>query len=455
MKIEKIGKIYLILFVFSFCTAFSLFAKELDSGEKKALSYIRELCFEITRYNITGFSSMSESASFSEISKTASSVLSMRKIPEYPENPVYICEFYFPEKSGIIDSTFCPEDLYVTKNFFAGIENVEIGEEESLSGENPEDFDWIDQVLQSLNSVSTIKNGNAESDGMPDGSKILEMLENNDSRGIDAQSEEKTEDKVPEEHSYTKNDGSLRRFSYDGEQFTVWKEGENTVLVNYYGEKLIRKHFDPLYRLIKSEQFKIASLAKNMTLESEMDYAYAGESNKPNSLIEEQIAAKKRLESTFDENGRITSLLESHYEEREVKSKKKNKDTPAEKETVHLNDKKTSIVYDENGRVTEETIIRWTYKTNSFGRNIVSEHESKNVYDYSKVSEKNAQSADLAFYEDGELHLERKYSSSSDYSEKLYFEGGFSVELLYKDGVKTTEIIYLDGEEQRRREFEY
>ena len=62
---------------------------------------------------------------------------------------------------------------------------------------------------------------------------------------------------------------------------------------------------------------------------------------------------------------------------------------------------------------------------------------------------------DLKFYEDGELHLERKYTSSDTYSEKLYFDGGFSVELLYDGGVKKTEIIYLDGSEKRRRDFDY
>ena len=43
----------------------------------------------------------------------------------------------------------------------------------------------------------------------------------------------------------------------------------------------------------------------------------------------------------------------------------------------------------------------------------------------------------------------------SDYSERLYFDGGFSVEVLYEDGLKKTEIIYQNDKEQRRREFEY
>ncbi|WP_294427884.1 hypothetical protein [uncultured Treponema sp.] len=424
-------------------------------NEEKALSYVQNLVFEITRYNAKSLTSMPEAIPLAQISKTASNILTKRKIVDSVRNPVYLCEFYFPEKIGIIDATFCPEDLYVTNDFFAGIENIEGGEEEEESdGEIIEEFDWIDQILQTLNSQG-VKTENPDAIGILDGSKILEMLEDNDSRGIDSQGSEKTEDEVPEEHFYTKKDGALRRFSYDGEQFTVWKDGENTVLVNFYGEKLIRKHFDVLYRLVKTEQFKTASVAKNIKLETEMDYQYEGESNKPVSLIEDKIAEKKRVENHFDENGRIVELLESHYEEREKKSKKKNKDAAPEKETVLLNDKKTSLTYDEEGRISEEKITRWSYRTNSFGRNLVEEHETKNVYDYSSVTEKNSQPANLSFYEDGELHLERKYSSATDYSEKLYFEGGFSVELLYKGGVKTSEIIYLDGQEQRRREFEY
>lgn len=448
---EKSRKTLKFLFsaIFLFNAGF-LFPADLTVNEEKALAYLRDFCFEITRYNITGFSSSVESAAFSEISKIGSALMAQLKITDSAKNPVYLCEYYMPEKIGIIDCTFRPEDLYVTSDFFEGIENVEEGEEEEI--EQP---DWIDQIFLSLNAPSHGQNPSGESFSILDGEKILEMLEGGDDRGIEEKEEDKVEKEAPKEISYTKNDGSLRRFSYDGEQFTVFPEGENTVIVNYYGDKLVRKSFDPLFRLVKDENFKTGTTAKKMSLESEIDYEYFGETNLPVRSVENKVAAKKRIENEFDSGGRVVSLLESHYVEREIKSKKKKKNSEAEKETVLLKDKKVSRVYDEKGRITEEEITTWNYKTNTFGRNLTEERSVKNVYDYSSVTESNNLPPNVKFFEDGELHLERKYTSPANYSETLYFEGGFSVELLYENGIKTTEIIAIDGVERRRREFEH
>ena len=443
--------LFCFVFLFSLLTSLA-FARDLSEREQNALSYMRELCFEITRYNVTGLSSRPESVALASISKIGSSLLTQRKFTVSAKNPVYLCEYYFPEKLGIIDATFCPEDLYAANDFFSGIENVGAGEE---SEEELPNFDWIDLLLQGMNAQSVETASTSEEYGMFDGEKLLEMLEKGDSRGIEAQDEGKTEENLPQEATYSKNDGSLRRFSYDGEQFTAWRDGENTVLVNFYGDRLIRKTFDPLYRLVKNERFKTGTSAKNMSLESELDFTYAGDSSQPESTLEEQIATKKRTENHFDENGRVISLLESHYEEREVKSKKKTPEKEGEKERVLVNDKKTIRGYDESGRIIAEEITTWAYKTNSFGRLVTEERTVKNVYDYSAVTEENNLPPNVQFFENGELHLERNYTGASDYSEKLYFEGGFSVEVRYENGMKKSEIIYLNDVEQRRREFEY
>ena len=228
------------------------------------------------------------------------------------------------------------------------------------------------------------------------------------------------------------------------------------MLVNFYGDKLIRKNFDSLYRLVKAERFKTGAAAKNITLETQIDYTYAEDSNRLKTSVEDMISLKKKVENEFDSNGRVTCKLESHYEEREVKSsKKKAEGDKPETEEVLLSDKKTERLYDESGRTVEEEVTTWSYKTNSFGRYITEERKIKNVYDYSAVSEENNVPPNMQFYEDGQLHLERKYTDSEHYSEKLYFDDGFSIELLYEDGLKKTEIIYVNDVEQRRREFEY
>lgn len=470
-------KRYFFIGLFLGCFFLPLSAKELSSGEKNALHYIRELAFEVTRYNATGISSMPESMSLAQLSKIGSNLLTQQKSISSPKDTVYFFEFYNPSFTGIIDSTFCPEDLTVVIDEEAEEpesseeseeKETEIQVDESIEDELVESenkkirMDWIDYLLQSLDSYSEVVN--ADSFDVRDGSKILEMLEGGDNRGIDGLEESKIEEELPQEFTYIKKDGNLRRFSYDGEQFTSWKEGDDTILVNFYGEKLIRKKFDSLYRLIKTEKFKFSGSAQNISLENSIKYDYSGAQTLPSKSTEDNFTEKKRVKNEYDSEGRIVMLLESHYEEREIKSKNKNKSSDSEKaeksdkpatETVLLDDKKTSKVFDEKGRAVEQEIVTWTYKKTLSGRFNRNERSVKTVFDYSSVTEENKLPPNLKFYENGELHLERKYSGSGSYSEKLYFEDGFSVEVLYENGVKTTEIIYVNGKELRRREFEH
>lgn len=471
-------KVFFFISIFFLTSSFA-FSEELTSDEKKTLHSIQEFFFEITRYNVTGILLYPECESLASISEIPARLMTQRKCLSSPLDSVYLCEYYNPQKTGIIDSSFCPEDLYaVSETYELESENPELSDNEengddSESPENEENgddsessgnegipeadikekLDWIDYILQSFDSYSA----SAKSDNFDinDGSKILEMLEGGDGRGIDGLEESKIEDAIPQEFSYTKNDGNLRRFSYDGEQFTAWKEGENTILVNFYGEKLIRKQFDSLYRLIKTEKFKIAGSAKNITLENSIEYNYIGEATLPSQSIEDQFDSKKRSINKFDENGRSISLLESHYEEREIKSKGKKKSEKPETETVLLDDKKTSRTYDEKGRLLMQEVVTWTYKKTFSGKFNRNERSVKSEYDYSSVTDENKNPPDLKFYENGELHLERAYTNSNSYSEKLYFEDGFSVEVVYENGVKKTEIICINGKEQRRREFEH
>ena len=409
---------------------------------------VQEFFFEITRYSLTGFSSSPYAPPLAHISKTAAALSAQRVIPKTGDafdsfslmHPVYLCEHFLPQKIGVIDSTFCDEDLYA------------VVADSSSAEDSGASFDWVDMVLLNLNAPTENNPKTAESFGILDGEKILEMLENNDGRGIDAQAEEEKRDETPLEFVYVKNDGELRRFSYDGEQFSLSKDGENMVLVNSYGDKLIRKTFDSLYRLVKNERFKTTASAKKMTQESLLSYSYVGESTIPETALDENMLQKKRTEQHFDAKGRVVRSLEGHYEEQEVKKSKKKKDEEPETELVLKNDRQRALSYTAGGKIADEEITTWAYKKNLAGKESVEERVVKNVYTY---HENASLPADLAFYENGELHLERKYTTASDYSEKLYFDGGFSVELVYEGGLKKTEIIYLNDVEQRRRTFDY
>lgn len=408
----------ILILLFSFFSSFSVLARDLSPNEEKALDYLRELCFEVTRYSLTDVATRPECSKLAEVSRFGTRLFSQRKILIPEMKSVYFCEFFDSERLGIIDCTFCPEDVYV-------------------SSDEPY-FDWIDLVLASAGAQANPKNSNNSTD-VTDGRKILEMLENNDSRGIEAQNENKDSDSLPQEASYTKKDGSLRRFSYDGEQLTVTKEDDDTVIVNYYGQKFIRKRFDSFYRLIRNERFKTGRKAKDLVLEDVIVYEYSPDSYIPEKTIEEIFSEKKRLESLYDSNGKLLLLTESHYDE----------------DNELRTDKKTARRYDIQGRTEEEEVRLWNYKKNTFGKLSVDEHVMKTVYDYEALQGGNHSEPDIHYYEDGELHLERKHTSPESYSEKLFFEGGFSVEVLYENGIKKTEIIYLNNVEQRRRNFEY
>lgn len=73
----------------------------------------------------------------------------------------------------------------------------------------------------------------------------------------------------------------------------------------------------------------------------------------------------------------------------------------------------------------------------------------KNVYTYKSYTD----IPDCSFYEDGVLRMSTVYTKNEDYTETVYFDGGFSVKAVYKDGVKVEEIAYSNGNEEYRRKF--
>ncbi|MBR1723340.1 MAG: hypothetical protein IJ727_12830, partial [Treponema sp.] len=379
----KIRILCLFFLIFSF-RGFSEAA--FTSDEEKAFSYLRELNFDIIRYNATSLALYPQTFSLAKFSLLASKLMLQMK------DSHYLCEYYFPEKIGLIDCSFCPENLYAVSF------SEKLGQDEEVI-ENLEnaDFDWLDLMLEGLKSYTGLSE---EKFDLTDGSKLLELLEQGDSRGIDGLETGKIAEDNPQEFIYTKNNGDLRRFTYDGEQFTVWQEGENLFLVNFYGDKLVRKEFDSLFRLVKSETLKISGLAKNASATSSSSYEYQENSSSILRFIKENYSEKKRLENRFDASGKVIYSLESHYEEREIPSKKKKKaDEKAKTENLLLNDKETSLIYDEKGRIIQEEIISWNYKKNLAGKYITEKTSQKNLYDYSSVTEQNNQPPDVSFFE--------------------------------------------------------
>ncbi len=322
-------------------------------------------------------------------------------------------------------------------------------EKDKNSPISAESSDSLDSPSSEMNQMAESQKNSSDSEELSLGEdflsaeKLLESLDGSDSRGIDGSFSE-SQEKLPPEFFYTKNDGSLRRFSYDGEQMCVWKEGDDTFLVSYYGKKIVRKRFDSLYRLLKEEKLKIGSSARKTETESLLLYEYEGDSVKPKKMVEEDFSHKTRREIEFDAKSQPVGISEGHYEA-------SSKDNEAD---IFLNDKKTFKRYDSEGRLSEEKVLLMTYMKNYLGSMVSQSRNTKNVYDYAFVDKGLSDKPDLYFYENDELHLVRKYEGKSKWSEKVYFDGGFSVEVLYEDGIKKTEVIYMNEVEQRRRNFD-
>lgn len=121
------------------------------------------------------------------------------------------------------------------------------------------------------------------------------------------------------------------------------------------------------------------------------------------------------------------------------------------------NDKFEMYLYDDENRITEYELTTWSYRKNLFGRLITESLKTKYEYSYhdeKKVSGSETQiPPNYKFYENDVLRMERNYTASDDFTEKMYFSDEFYVETSYVDGVKKLEVIYSNGKETRRREF--
>lgn len=268
---------------------------------------------------------------------------------------------------------------------------------------------------------------------IPDGSEILQLLENSES--IKLPDEQKENGLISTDRS-----GSLRKFDFDGENFTVYKSGKNTVLTNVYGKKIIKKTYDEEHRLLKSEQFSVGSGIKDYAFESEKKYFYQSGSSLLLKTREERRQDKKVVETEYNSDMAVVSV----FEFRKIGNEK------------ILEDKKKSFIYDSKGRVKEETFATWFYNDGENGEKNPKDFKlvkTKNVYAYHDELDDKIP-PDFEFYEDDVVRQKKVYSSASDYVQTTFFDGNYSVKVFYKNGVKTAEIIYFNNVEQRKRYFD-
>lgn len=471
---------------------------------------LQSLFFDAVKFSIKEIPAASEKKSLIKnlVKANEKNVKSfyLGKIAVFDKNhklvPMCLAEFLNRERLGEIDCLFDENDsfaVFESKNS----EDEKSGNMRNFSG------DWIEQAIALSKMPSEPKNQN-EKNYESSGKNLLEMLEQGDSRGrgID-ESEKLNESENPDEESdaenekssfsYVRNDGTLRRFFYDGEGMSANVFDGNLYITRTYGNETFRKCFDSKYRLLREEKFSFDSSLKKTNLLAVKNYNYIEDSSLPDSMTETQFDKNTVIETRYNAAGLAAKVKTRHWEEERetrdngnetslksensenLKSESKNEkneisgesqkeaetyekfgtktknESPIKSEKKFFDDKLETYLYDEKNRISEYELTTWSYRKNLLGRLVTESLKTKYEYSYHGSPESEEESlipADYKYFENGELRMERVYSAPDDYSEKLVFSSGLYVETFYKDGVKKREIIYANGKESRRREFE-
>lgn len=399
-----------------------LFIFFLSSGMAFPQNPVQDIFFEITRQTVAGASSLPIAQNLAGISVQAAEFWTRPVWRLGQENPLYLIELYYPEKTNVIDLTY------------ASVNAGQVAETKT-DDEIPE---WVDP--DGLAEKFTAEEGEEPVDVAE---QMLESMDNRDEGGIvEGQDDDSSE---PKEASFTDKDGRLRRFSFGDEHFSVREKDGIKTMTDSADGLVVRRTIDTNNRLLKQERFKIGSSSRSLTLVSAREYAYHDGEKLPYRLVEEQVEAKKRVVTEYDENG-LSVLLETAHYVYPDKNDKKHKDDPPKL----VRDRKKMWTYDGEKRLTAEEAITYLYSKTATGKEKIEEEVIKKEFRYGGAGK----SPDSSYYENGELRIRTVYESENVYNETMYFDGGFTVLTRYENGIKRMEIISIDGTEIRRRTFE-
>ena len=366
-----------------------------------------EFFFELTRVAITGVSQIDGMEKYIPLTKQGASLLLLPVWNRESLSFDYFYEILYPQKKGVIQSSFLYEDCVSSLDIF---------------------YNRIDSIILSWNVNSTL-DYSADDD-------ILALLDNKDGQA-------KVDEEEVEITNVDKN-GSLRKYSFLSEQISVSQFNDFNVLTDASDEKVKRLFFDSEWNLVKKEVFNNPSFSSRLELKSTTDYFY--NDNTLLNSIEENKTLNKRIEIEYSP-ARKPVLVESfHYEEVERTAKEKEEEKPIEYKSVK--DYKKIWTYDEQNRIIklEDTSYSASQKDS------VQTKDFTKVYEY-KYTEKSSM-PDSFYYENEKLRVKTIYSGEKEYTETFYFDGDFSVETEYEDGFKMSEVIYNAGQILRSRSFE-
>lgn len=391
---------FLSFFVFLLCSILS--SQEINhSPEETFPAEFKELLFQVDCLALAGCSHKDETKSFVELSRQGSFLL---MTPVWRSSkPSWLYEELYPGHKGEIEASLNTSAVY---NDYSDL--------------------WIDSAFLSLNAALELYNGEDED--------LLSLLDNKSSGAVTEIDGQETE--VLNRLS----SGELRRFSFQGEIFSVSRLGDLIQLTNTADGNVVRRSYNSDYRLVRKEVFNNPQTYDSLILNKSTDYFYEENGSALERTEEDNSRDKTHTQTLFGTNGKPSFSTVWRYEE-------KSSDTEGNTENSLVKTLEKSWLYDEQNRLVNSSVTE--FYTEKASRNRTVEKTDKKSYDY-EYSE--FEKPDTRYYENGELRVETVYSGNDSYKQTLYFDGGFSVVSEFDGGLRLSETIFLDGTEIRRRQ---
>ncbi|MBQ6565551.1 MAG: RHS repeat protein [Treponema sp.] len=222
---------------------------------------------------------------------------------------------------------------------------------------------------------------------------------------------------------YYSGKGTLRSLE-SGVERSSWgagTEGGSSVYAN--DKNFVQTVRDDRSRITEKTVWRNAKESKNIKLLRKMSYQYAGDSQAPSFMEDENLEAQTVSQLRYDAAGRVVS----------------------EKVFVIWDGRRhpggsKSYSYDSQGRLASEST--------SAGAGGVPATRTR--YVYKGLSSK----PDSFYYEDGMLRSKTEYTAENDWVQTTYFSSRYNIAASYKNGVKVSESVYSDGKLQRTRSYE-
>lgn len=361
-----------------------------------------DLIFESVKFALTGKSGYKGIDQFAVLSRQTAKFLLLPFFDIAQKKIIYFGEIFFPEN----------------KDFF--YQNIFLTEQE-----------W--QEIKKNIMLSFVE--------IDESQTLLESLENNTFETEEIPKE------IIQEILYRKNDGSLRKFSYGEEQFSLSNNNQNIIFTNVRNNFVIRKFFDENLILLKTQVYNNPKLQKDFTLLKQTDYFYDEKFLKVQKQTEENFQSNTRTEKFFDDSTLLTMQIKSHYEKQE-EIEEQNTEKSEEKKLV--TDEIQKFNYNSENKITEKHLETFFTKKDLNGKEEIIKNSQQEKFIYHEYSK----NPDILYFENGVLRRKTVYKDDSNYSVTVYFDTNHSVVTDYKDDLKILEVFYFNDSELRRNSFE-